>query len=153
MTTYLMKAGANATGHSISKFMIDGVITIGWPETDFSCQGLTTEQIEKRRMESPEYDGGYPHPRRKGYLETFANQMQKGDTVYLLYGRDIVLARGTITGDYEYRPKESKDFHHHHVRKVDFEWLPHPMNTDNFGRFTLRKAGEWEEKLEKFFEK
>lgn len=116
MTTWVCRAGQG--GQFAANFEANGVIAIGWMDTDLSALDHS-EVVRRLRDEDPT-----GHASRAtvpaGIIRRFVHEMKSGDTVITPDGTTRELLVGTIDGPYEYRQKATiSDMHHYH--KVKWE--------------------------------
>jgi len=98
------------------KFYNDGVMAIGWAETDDLNKYSKKDEIKYELQKI--YNDNSSHRNDVHALWQFANEIQIGDMIFAKRGMSDILGVGIVESDYEF--DKHYDNHFHHIRKVNW---------------------------------
>lgn len=143
-----------APGHDANKwneFYSAGIMAIGWSELG----NLSDYKNKKAIKENLDKIFGSSAGRKNDTLAVwqFAKEIKPGDVIFVKKGRNKLVGRGIVTGEYEFCPDYS-DNEYCHQRKVDWthngEW-DYPQKAPNKTLTDLSSSPELLEKINTLF--
>lgn len=101
----------------------EGCTLLGWEALDFSDDRFMDPNkiLEECRNHGTREGEPTLQSGQVSQIDTFRNQMQKGDIVVVSKGNSLIRAIGEVTGDYEFRPSDTVRYSHR--RAVRWIWV------------------------------
>ncbi len=127
-----------------------GIMVLGWDEIGDTQDYSTKESLRLKLVDAL---GGSSSCKNAAHaVWQFSNEIKPGDIVFVKKGMHLIVGKGVVTGDYEYRPERAE---YRKVRKVNWtdngEW-PHPGQAAMKTLTDITPYTEYIEKLNNLFE-
>ena len=106
------------------KFYSQNEMGIGWAEIG-DLRAFSTKEEMKQRMKEA-YDPTCSYMNAAHATWQFANEMKAGDIIFVKRGRNLIIGRGVVAGDYVYRQSDSQYPHRRSVKWTHKGEWPHP---------------------------
>ena len=106
------------------KFYSQNEMGIGWADIG-DLRAFSTKEEMKQRMKEA-YDPTCSYMNAAHATWQFANEMKAGDIIFVKRGRNLIIGRGVVAGDYVYRQSDSQYPHRRSVKWTDKGEWPHP---------------------------
>lgn len=133
------------------EFYKKGIMAIGWSSIG-DLSDYESKEAMKLAMKSA-YDESRPYKMSALATWQFANEIQIGDVIFAKRGRDTIIGRGVVTGEYQFDADVSDDYKN--IRTVNWthngEW-EHPGNAVLKTLTEITSYTEYVEKLCAIFE-
>ncbi len=146
---WIYSPGENA--YKWDEFYKEGIMGIGWEELGNLKRYSTKGDIVKKLQEVNNTKSSYTNTSLAAW--EFANEMEKGDIVFVKKGRDKVIGRGIVESAYIYDEKR-KDYYKN-IRKIQWtdngEW-EHPGSAALKTLTDITRYTEYVEDLNEIFE-
>ena len=106
------------------KFYSQNEMGIGWADIG-DLRAFSTKEEMKQRMKEA-YDPTCSYMNAAHATWQFANEMKAGDIIFVKRGRNLIIGRGVVAGDYVYRQSDSQYPHRRSVKWTHKGEWPHP---------------------------
>ncbi len=135
------RADITAEEYLFEEAISEGHTLLGWEDIDFSDErfGDIDEILQACRDHGTREGEVTLQSGQVAMLNVFRNQMEVGDIVVVTKGNRFFRAVGEVTGEYEYRQRDSRIYSHR--RAVRWLWVDRqgvPASEIHDGNFTMR---------------